>query len=89
MGLPMGKKKKPASLDEGFQKSINTMKNNDYVVMVTLHSAYTPLPSAAVALMVQVPAAIPFTTPLLLTWATLPLLVLHITFLMVAAEGAM
>lgn len=64
------------------------MKNSNYVVMVTLHSAYTPLPSAAVALMVQVPGAIPLTTPFF-TWATLPLLVLHITFLMVAAEGDM
>ena len=65
------------------------MENSDYAVIVTPHSAYTPLPSAAVALMVQVPVAIPFTTPFLLTWATLPLLVLHITFLMEAVEGAM
>ena len=65
------------------------MKHSDYAVMFTLHSAYTPLPSAAVALMVQVPVAIPFTTPFLSTWATAPLLVDQMSFLMVAVAGAM
>ena len=54
---------------------------------VIVHGLDTiPLPSCAVAVIVVVPAALAVTTPPL-TVATLILLELHVTFLLVAVEG--
>ena len=54
---------------------------------VTLQDAFTPLPSVADAVMVAVPAEVPFTTPFPDTIATLLLLVVHLTVFLVASDG--
>ena len=54
---------------------------------VTAHEACFPLPSLAVAVMVQLPTETPVTTPLLFTVATPVLLLVHVTDLFVASDG--
>ena len=58
-----------------------------FAFTVTSHVAFTPLPSAAVQVMVAVPADTAVTTPLLFTVATLVFVLLHVTLLFVAFEG--
>lgn len=57
------------------------------LLTVTLHVAVLPLPSAAVAVMLAVPAATGVTTPAVLTVATEVLLDDHVTFLLQAPDG--
>jgi len=57
------------------------------VVMVTVQEADLPLPSFAVAVIVQVPFATPVTKPLLLTVATLVSLLDHVTDVSLAFDG--
>ena len=56
------------------------------LVTTTLQVAVLP-PSDVVTVMLAEPTATPVTTPLLLTLATLSLLLFHVTFLLVAVEG--
>ena len=56
-------------------------------VTVTEHEALFPLPSAAVTVMVAVPALTAVTSPFASTVATLVLLLSHVTFLLVASSG--
>ena len=56
-------------------------------VTVTAQVSFLP-PSAVVAVMVAVPAATPLTLPFSSTVATDVSLLLHVTFLLVASEGA-
>ena len=55
---------------------------------VILQVALTPLPSLAVAVIVAVPFARPLTTPFAVTVATFLLLVVHLTDLSFAVDGA-
>ena len=54
---------------------------------MTEHVAFTPLPSLAVQVTVQVPSAIAVTNPDGLTVTTLVLLLAQVTFLFVALVG--
>ena len=54
---------------------------------VTLQVAFTPLPSAAMAVMVHEPADLAVTMPLVLTIAILVLLLDHVNSLFVASLG--
>ena len=57
------------------------------ILTVTVQDALLLEPSAVVAVMVDVPLATAVTTPPLLTVATSVLLLVHVTFLLVALEG--
>ena len=57
------------------------------VTTVTVQVAFSPLPSAAVALIIAVPFPLAVTFPLELTVATALLLVVHFTVLLSASEG--
>ena len=58
-----------------------------FAVTATSHVAFTPLPSAALQVMVAVPADTAVTTPLLFTVATDMSVLLHVSSLFVAFEG--
>lgn len=57
------------------------------MLTVTAHLSVRSDPSAVVALMVAAPLATAVTTPALDTVATAGLLLVHVTFLLVALEG--
>ena len=57
------------------------------MLTVTAQVAFFPEPSAAVAVMVAVPLATAVTRPVALTVATLSLLLLQVTFLLLAFSG--
>ena len=56
---------------------------------MTLHVAVRFVPSVVLAVMTAVPFALEATTPAPLTVATDVLLLVHVTFLLVALEGVM